>query len=116
GAPGADARARGCRRCAPRRYVRGDARRDSAPRARRRRARPRHRRDAPAHAALTRNAGNIALLGTAGELRLVDAARAAAVADAYREYRRLQHTQRMAGAAQARVAPAPQAARRAEVE
>jgi glutamate-ammonia-ligase adenylyltransferase len=69
-----------------------------------------------AHPALTRNAGNIALLGTAGELRLVDAARAAAVADAYREYRRLQHTQRMAGAAQARVDPAPRAARRAEVE
>jgi glutamate-ammonia-ligase adenylyltransferase len=69
-----------------------------------------------AHPALTRNAGNIALLAAAGELGLVDAARAAAVADAYREYRRLQHTQRMAGAAQARVDPAPQAARRAAVE
>jgi glutamate-ammonia-ligase adenylyltransferase len=69
-----------------------------------------------AHPALTRNAGNIALLGAAGELGLVDATRAAAVAAAYREYRRLQHLQRMAGAAQARVDPLPQAARRAEVE
>ena len=68
------------------------------------------------HPILTRNAGNIALLGFAGELGLAPPALAAAVADAYREYRRLQHKVRLTGAAHARVDPAPQAARRAAVE
>ena len=58
------------------------------------------------HGVLTRNAGNIALLGFAGELGLVPAALAAQVADAYREYRRLQHKVRLTGAAHARVDPA----------
>ena len=68
------------------------------------------------HGVLTRNAGNIALLGFAGELGLVPAALAAQVADAYREYRRLQHKVRLTGAAHARVEPAAQAPRRAAVE
>jgi glutamate-ammonia-ligase adenylyltransferase len=67
------------------------------------------------HGALTRNAGNIALLALAGELELVPAELAASVADAYREYRRLQHQVRLTGAAQARVDPAPQAPRRQAV-
>ena len=67
------------------------------------------------HALLTRNAGNIALLGFAGDLGLAPPPLAAAVADAYREYRRLQHKVRLTGAAHARVDPLPQAARRAAV-
>jgi [glutamine synthetase] adenylyltransferase / [glutamine synthetase]-adenylyl-L-tyrosine phosphorylase len=70
---------------------------------------------AHAHPILTRNAGNIALLGFAGDLGLVPAPLARAVADAYREYRRLQHKVRLTGAAHARVDPAPQAERRAAV-
>jgi glutamate-ammonia-ligase adenylyltransferase len=65
------------------------------------------------HPALTRNLGNIALLRIAGELGLVPVPLAAAVADAYREYRRLQHQIRLTGAPQARVDPATQADRRA---
>ncbi len=64
---------------------------------------------------LTRNAGNIALLGLCGELGLVPAATAAGAADAYREYRRLQHEIRLTGAPHARVAPETQADRRAFV-
>jgi glutamate-ammonia-ligase adenylyltransferase len=67
------------------------------------------------HPPLTRNVGNIALLALAGELGLVPAPLAATVADAYREYRRLQHQVRLQGAPLARVAPAAQAARRATV-
>jgi len=44
---------------------------------------------------LTGNLGNIALLRIAGELGLIPAAEAAAAGDAYREYRRLQHAQRL---------------------
>jgi [glutamine synthetase] adenylyltransferase / [glutamine synthetase]-adenylyl-L-tyrosine phosphorylase len=68
-----------------------------------------------AHPALTRNAGNIALLALAAGLGLIDTAHAAAVADAYREYRRVQHARRMAGAAEVRVDPEPHVARRAAV-
>jgi glutamate-ammonia-ligase adenylyltransferase len=67
---------------------------------------------AHAHPELTRNAGNIALLGIAGALALVPPALCAAAADAYREYRRLQHKIRLTGAPHARVEPAPQSARR----
>src|SRR6185369_14236342 len=67
------------------------------------------------HATLTRNAGNIALLHMAGELGLVPDDLAREVADAYRDYRRLQHKVRLTGAAQARVDPAPHAAQRAAV-
>jgi len=71
---------------------------------------------AHAHPELTRNAGNIALLGIAADAGLLDASLARAAADAYREYRRLQHQVRLTGAAHARVEPDAQAARRASVE
>jgi glutamate-ammonia-ligase adenylyltransferase len=67
------------------------------------------------HAALTRNAGNIALLGIAGDLGLVPKSIAADTADAYREYRRLQHKIRLTGAPHARIDPSAQAERRAAV-
>jgi len=70
---------------------------------------------AHAHAELTRNAGNIALLRIAGELGLVPSALAADVADAYRTYRRQQHAVRLTGAAHARVDPEPHATRREAV-
>ena len=47
------------------------------------------------HHRLTGNIGNIALLGLAGELSLIPASEAQAAANAYREYRRLQHAQRL---------------------
>ena len=68
------------------------------------------------HAALTRNAGNIALLGLAAELSLVPQTLAGEVADAYRAYRRQQHAVRLTGAQQARVDPAPHAQHRACVD
>ena len=67
------------------------------------------------HPALTRNAGNIALLALAAEFGLIPATLAASVADAYRAYRRAQHQIRLQGAALARVDPVPQAARRAAI-
>jgi len=67
------------------------------------------------HAILTRNAGNIALLGFAGDLGLVPATLARDVADAYRDYRALQHKVRLTGAGEARVDPGPHADRRAAV-
>jgi len=67
------------------------------------------------HAGLTRNAGNIALLGMAAGLGLVPEPVASAAADAYREYRRLQHQVRLTGAGEARVDPEPQTGRRAAV-
>lgn len=63
-------------------------------------------RHACLHPQLTANAGNIALLHRCGELGLVDAALADAAADAYREYRRLQHQVRLQGPENARVEPA----------
>jgi glutamate-ammonia-ligase adenylyltransferase len=60
--------------------------------------------------ALTRNLGNIALLGMAGELALIDQALAARCQQAYREYRRRQHALRLNGAAYARVPAAEVAA------
>jgi len=67
------------------------------------------------HAALTRNAGNIALLGVAADLGLVPAAIAHGAAAAYREYRRLQHKIRLTGAPHARVNSDEHAGRRAVV-
>jgi len=67
------------------------------------------------HPQLTRNAGNIALLGMAADLELVPRALAVDVADAYRDYRRLQHQIRLTGAQHARVEPEEHAARRAAV-
>jgi [glutamine synthetase] adenylyltransferase / [glutamine synthetase]-adenylyl-L-tyrosine phosphorylase len=68
-----------------------------------------------AHAELTRNFGNIALLRIAGELDLLPAEIAAAAADAYRDYRRMQHQIRLTGATHARVDPADHVERRAAV-
>lgn len=68
------------------------------------------------HPQLTRNLGNIALLDIAGGAGLVDPGIAHAAADAYREFRRLQHRIRLTGAAHARVDPLPQAARRQAVD
>jgi len=67
------------------------------------------------HAALCRNAGNIALLQLAADLGLVDAAIAVQAADAYREFRRVQHELRLQGAREARTDPAAHAPRRAAV-
>jgi glutamate-ammonia-ligase adenylyltransferase len=55
------------------------------------------------HPQLTRNLGNIALLGMGAELGLLETALAARCQEAYRSYRRLQHALRLNGAAYARV-------------
>jgi len=70
---------------------------------------------AHAHPQLTRNAGNIALLQLAADANLVAPGLAQQSADAYREYRRLQHQVRLTGAPHARVDPAPEEDRRAAV-
>lgn len=57
------------------------------------------------HGALTGNLGNIALLRIAGELGLIDPAVGACVANAYRDYRKRQHAERLSGAGSARVDP-----------
>jgi len=67
------------------------------------------------HPSLTANLGNIALLRIAGDLALVPPELGLAAADAYREFRRLQHQVRLTGAPHARVEPEPQQARRAAV-
>ena len=67
------------------------------------------------HEVLTRNDGNIALLGIARNLGLVPAPVAAGAADAYRDYRRLQHQIRLTGLPHARVDEKTQRARRAAV-
>jgi glutamate-ammonia-ligase adenylyltransferase len=64
---------------------------------------------------LTRNAGNIALLGMSADLGLLPRALADEVADAYRGYRRLQHQVRLTGAPHARVESAAQATPRSAV-
>jgi glutamate-ammonia-ligase adenylyltransferase len=58
---------------------------------------------AHAHAALTGNKGNLALLRMAAELGLIDRGLAAAVQHSYREFRRLQHALRLQGEPYARV-------------
>ncbi len=67
---------------------------------------------AAVHPTLTRNLGNIALLRIAGELGLLPVAIASGAADAYRDFRRLQHQIRLTDAPNARVDPASQQARR----
>ena len=54
-------------------------------------------------ASLTKNLGNIALLGIAGDLKLIDGETAESCRHAYREFRRLQHALRLNGAQYARV-------------
>ena len=67
------------------------------------------------HPSLTRNLGNIALLDIAQQLGLLAPEIAWAAADAYRDFRRLQHQVRLTGAPQARVPAEPETARRAAV-
>ena len=67
------------------------------------------------HPQLTRNAGNIALLHMAADAALLPRSLAREAADAYREFRRLQHQVRLTGAPHARVEAGAQAARRASV-
>jgi len=55
------------------------------------------------HAVLTGNIGNIGLLAKLGDLAIIDVELAKQVADAYREYRRLQHAARLQGEMQAKV-------------
>ena len=57
------------------------------------------------HAALTANAGNLALLKTASGLGLITDADATAVRAAYRQFRELQHQLHLAGERYARVEP-----------
>jgi len=57
------------------------------------------------HPALTGNLGNIALLGIAAELGLIDRDIAARCQAAYREFRRMQHALRLQGEKFARVPP-----------
>ncbi|MDQ6619348.1 MAG: bifunctional [glutamate--ammonia ligase]-adenylyl-L-tyrosine phosphorylase/[glutamate--ammonia-ligase] adenylyltransferase [Pseudomonadota bacterium] len=58
------------------------------------------------YADLTRNIGNIALLALGSRLGLLTAEVAAGAAEAYRHYRRRQHTLRLTAAPHARVPPA----------
>ena len=57
------------------------------------------------HAELTADIGNIALLKLAGRIGLIDHLLGDQVADAYREFRRLQHQIRLRGEDKARVSP-----------
>ena len=57
------------------------------------------------HPGLTRNLGNIALLGIAADLGLIDRGTAEKCRIAYRDFRRLQHALRLNGAQYARVPP-----------
>ena len=59
------------------------------------------------HADLAGDLGNIALLKMSGELGLIPLTTAMTVRDGYREYRRLQHAERLNGAKYARVAHGP---------
>lgn len=68
------------------------------------------------HPDLTGDIGNIALLNLAGRSGLIDLALATEVADAYRQFRKLQHQIRLKGADKARVAPETVASQRAAVE
>jgi glutamate-ammonia-ligase adenylyltransferase len=64
-------------------------------------------------ASLTKNLGNIALLGMASEFGLIEREIAEKTRNAYRDYRRLQHSLRLNGAQYARV-PLPQVAAHVE--
>ena len=57
------------------------------------------------HPVLVKNLGNIALLKLAGEHGLIPQQLATEVADAYRVFRRMQHSLRLQGAEKARVSP-----------
>jgi glutamate-ammonia-ligase adenylyltransferase len=64
------------------------------------------------HEELTADIGNIALLKLAGQIGLIDTRLATQVADAYREFRRLQHKIRLRGEDRARIEPTAIAAMR----
>ncbi len=68
------------------------------------------------HPAMTGDIGNIALLNLAGHVGLVDHSLATTVADAYRQFRKLQHQIRLKGADKARVEPETVKSQRAAVE
>jgi [glutamine synthetase] adenylyltransferase / [glutamine synthetase]-adenylyl-L-tyrosine phosphorylase len=68
------------------------------------------------HAPLTGNLGNIALLKIAAGLGLIPEDLAIAVGNAYRDYRRRQHAERLSGASSARVEPKEFAAPREAVK
>jgi glutamate-ammonia-ligase adenylyltransferase len=70
---------------------------------------------AHAHPELTRNLGNIALLGIASSLGLIPETLAEACRGAYRDFRRLQHALRLNGARYARVPPEQASAHAAAV-
>ncbi len=55
------------------------------------------------HAELADNIGNIALLNQLGKLGIIDATLAHKTADAYREYRRMQHAARLQGGNQIKI-------------
>lgn len=59
--------------------------------------------NAAQHAELTQNSGNITLLTKLAELGVIDKEQAQQTAEAYREYRRLQHAARLQGDLQAKV-------------
>lgn len=65
---------------------------------------------------LTRNVGNIALLGMCAQIGLLPPTIALTAAEAYREYRRLQHQVRLQGAREARVDAEAQLPRRQAVD
>ena len=71
---------------------------------------------ASSHPDMTGDIGNIALLKLAGECRLIDSTLAISVADAYRQFRKLQHQIRLKGADKARVELDTVASQRASVE
>jgi glutamate-ammonia-ligase adenylyltransferase len=56
---------------------------------------------------LTADIGNIALLKLLGQLQLIDASLATTTADAYRDFRKLQHQIRLKGADKARIELSP---------
>jgi glutamate-ammonia-ligase adenylyltransferase len=56
---------------------------------------------------LTADIGNIALLKLLGQLHLIDASLAETAADAYRDFRKLQHQIRLKGADKARIELSP---------
>ncbi len=66
--------------------------------------------------AMTGDIGNIALLRLAGDSGLIDSSLAVAVADAYRDFRKLQHQIRLKGADKARIQPESVGPQRASVE
>jgi [glutamine synthetase] adenylyltransferase / [glutamine synthetase]-adenylyl-L-tyrosine phosphorylase len=68
------------------------------------------------HAELTGNIGNLALLKVAARLGLIEEDRASAVHDAYRHFRRLQHSLRLQGEKYARVEPESVARERQAVQ